>query len=950
MAIHPILRKQYSSWNELETLIAKIESTAEKGDVFEQFAYFYFLFNARVYQIAEIYSPKVPGRDIPRALVEKLKLSKKDDGVDGVIVRTDGKVVGYQCKFRSGRVSPPSNELNNFWAEAEFADYRLVFSNAVKLPSDFTKRRNALRILIDQLHLCGSDFFLFLNNTLGGAAPTQARQIAKPWSFQKDIVASTLKGLSQVSRGKLIAACASGKTLMTLWIAGGLGSRKTLFLVPNLELVRQSVDRWVNNAEVAFKFIAVCSDKTMSLDSSDSDEIENDPLDTDIPVTTNPGELSKFLTQNSNETSVVFSTYHSTQVVADAAKTSNYEFDLIIFDEAHRTAGTKDSGLFGKALLDEYIRSKKRLFITATERVVKPWIKDKFEQNDRTLFSMDDESSYGPVLYKLPFGAAIKQKIICDYKIVLCGGYPSESASIFSENRYLTVAVGVEEQVFTAQQLLTAHLFLKSAKELGVKKIISYHSTIAEAKAFSNLLNRLDSKFVKAIYGVSLEKGAFLHVNGSMSAAERAEVFRYFESAEFGLISNVRCLTEGIDIPYVDGILFAEPKNSVIDIVQAVGRALRKPAGSVDKTAHIIIPTVMNEDGSFDDHRFETFHTVIQAMRDQDDTLAEWIDHINLGVVKGQGRRFMTTAPKFQLILPTKIDLERFTENLALRIAEVNSRPAGQAGLGAKLGKNQRGSELKRLFKSIGDYNALPFKESLVDPTLAKFKSETESKDRSDLIVNNNNVSHSERLGLIKQVSKNKFTLTGVGKLYWKSEIEFFELFKNQILLFWNDDDSQRLYPYRSSFEVLKSVGSMNYIEFLFSLYSMRPGNKKVEVDKCISIVSHIKTKYPNVMVASDAIKENLQNELNQLRGSSFSDRDVWTDRTTTFNQFRFLTNHLSLFTNLFVYDQKNRRISLIEGRAGLIETALAESAGALSSLADVDASSLWVKSWGKKC
>ena len=156
-----LLSRKYASWSDLESQIERLQDTTEKGDAFEQFCYFYFCFYSALYQISSIFTPKINGKEIPHNLRTKYKLSKKDDGVDGLFITTDGKATVYQAKFRSGRKSPPSNELNNFWAEGEYADYRLVIANATSLPADVQKRKNNLSVLVNAFDDLPADFFDF---------------------------------------------------------------------------------------------------------------------------------------------------------------------------------------------------------------------------------------------------------------------------------------------------------------------------------------------------------------------------------------------------------------------------------------------------------------------------------------------------------------------------------------------------------------------------------------------------------------------------------------------------------------------------------------------------------------------------------------------------------------------------------------------------------------------
>ncbi len=397
-------------------------------------------------------------------------------------------------------------------------------------------------------------------------------------------------------------------------------------------------------------------------------------------------------------------------------------------------------------------------------------------------------------------------------------------------------------------------------------------------------------------------------------------------------------------MPFVDGILFADPKGSMIDIVQAVGRALRKPMDGRDKISYIIIPVMAREDGSYEENEFSLLHFVIQALRDQDDTLAEWIDSVNLGLVKGKGGYSSShRESKMELLLPESIDAQAFSEALSVRIATVNAKPAGVSGLGRTLGKKQRGSEYKRVFKCMGDYNYIKYKESLVDPTVELYSTGEECLPRKNILINNNNISHSQRLGVLKKEGANEFSLTSLGKLYKQNKISFESLFINQILLYMLDEGGEVLYPYRAALEILLRCKSLNYIEFLYSVYSLRANaDEKQEIDRAVAMTEYIRQEYPNAMMTSVGNQEKVRSELNAKHEVGFSERDVWTDRTTTGNQYRFLMNHLLLFQEYLNIDLKKKTIEVKESKIPNIREMLAKGKEAMASLDYQYGEKLW--------
>lgn len=907
-----LYRKKYRSWRELELEIERIDITVVKGDAFEQFCYFYLDYFKSLYQISDIYSNKIAGHEIPREVIAKLNMNPSiDDGVDGVYVMYDGKYTAYQAKFRSMHRSPTSNELNNFWSEAEYADQRMVIANCMSLPNDVERRSNAVFVLGHMFDQLTTEFFEFLYESALAAHEKRngnfVREKYKPRDYQKDVISECVNGFKKNNRGKIIAACAAGKTLISLWVSEEMKSESVVFFTPNLALVRQTIASWTEQCNIPFVYLAVCSDDTVS-GETDAFTINSDELD--IAVTTNADDICKFLQYKTEKKKVIFSTYQSVDCIIDALrKIPGYRFDFGIYDEAHRTAGASTSGLFQKALIDSYIPVSKRLFMTATERLATPRLKQRFEQQNKILFSMDDEEKYGKVFYRLPFGKAISEGIIANYKIVIAAMTSAELYKIVQGNAYVTVSHREEEIVadVAAQNLFKGAMFSKVMLATGATKAVSYHSSIPAAKCFVELIKKLPEL---------PNKKYIAHVNGSFSAAERTEVFRDFENAPFGLITNVRCLTEGVDVPYIDAIMFADPRNSLIDIVQAVGRALRKPYGVDNKTSYIIVPILLDEKngGMDDDDAFAAMHAIIQALRDQDETLADWIDKINFAVVTGAGGNSgggFTDDDPVSVILSADIDYDKFCNNLALRISVANGRPTGTTGLGSTLGRNERGSTIVRVFKTIADYNYKALKDSLVDPTIDRFEIETEQKSRTEILINNNNISHTQRLGLIRRVNK-YYELTQLGCQYKDKEIDFNEMFTKQMLYYCVESEGHKMYPYRAALKVLSQVRTMNYFEFLYGLYSMDIAlPEKEAVDETVARIEILREAYPNIMATSMGNQETVRTMLNDIMEIEYSERDVWTDRTTTGNQYRFFLNHISLLTDCFIINFRKKIIEV---------------------------------------
>jgi len=930
MTISNVLKIRYQSWNELEKQIESLSTTTERGEVFEQFVFAFLKIKSDLYQIKEVYRSK----EIPIEIREKYSIEAKDSGIDGIFILSDGKCCAYQVKFRTGRSIPSYAELSKFWVEAKHTDYNYTIANCYYVTKLASKNDKHLSILVEELDKLDPIFF---NNLYEFVNNSKVKKIlAKPERFQEKMVSDCVTGLKKADRGKLLAACGTGKTLTSLWISQGIDAKSVLFLAPSLALIKQTLESWANNTENPFKYICVCSDRSVS-ENIDEGDIEIG--DFNYPVTTNSQEIVNFLSNTNRGQSIVFATYQSLKVISDSLNVMpNYSFDLTIFDEAHRTAGSKTSQLFSLALHDEFVKSKKRLFMTATERLIKPWILKKAAEYDRVVFSMDDELVYGKVLHQFNFGDAIKQGVISDYRIVVAGVKESEARELISSNNWIVnKSSDATERFSSSQNIFRQILLLKSMQEFPIKKVITFHSTVKSAKEFIDGLNstEIDIKTVYKTLWPELKKEDlyFDHISGEMSSGLRKQKLDLFSSKQYGIISNARCLTEGVDVPAIDSVYFVNPKSSLIDIIQACGRALRIPRtelGKTNKIAYFIVPIIIpegNQSEVINKLDFEMLYSIIQSLRDQDQRLTEWVDELNLAATKGRVSTFnkgMVSPVEFKL--PKEFDVDKFKENVYLKIAEVNGDPNTYSYKTKQYGRKERKSNFKRIFKTLGDYSIESYKNNLVDPTISKFNKLDSVMKSSDLIINNNNISHTQRLGLISKRNKD-FSLTPMGQKYKIGEIEFKDLFRQQMLKYFSTEDGSSikriLFPYRSCLKILLNTKRVSYIEFVFNLYTLVDSSQKSILD-AIEGINYLRTNYPNIEITNTANRESLLNELNEYFGTNYSETDIWEKKTTVNNQFIYFRNHLSMFDECVEVNQNS--ISLIATKEGVLRQLLDEN------------------------
>jgi superfamily II DNA or RNA helicase len=911
------------SWQQFESKLESLSSSKAKGDLFELFVNFYFQYFRRLYDIEKLYCPIADGKPFPQEINEALKLESKDHGVDGVFITTKGALVAWQAKFRTKRNSLTATELGTFWSEAEYANFRLVISNTNKLPTVAGKKKGHLSVLVDRFEHLGIEFFEQLSLFYQAEKEIErARKTPRP--YQEEILEQIREGLTKNNRGKVIAACGIGKTLISLWAVEEQKSKTVVFLAPSLQLVRQTLEEWAMESTEEFNYLCVCSDQ--SVDSEvDLNNIELDEID--VPVTTEPARVREFLAaaKIDNRKRFVFATYQSAAVIGHAVEglAPEFHFDFAVFDEAHRTAGIGSGKSMSIALEDAVIPASKKLFLTATERLLRPRLELAAEASGVSAFSMNNETVYGPVFCRLTFGEAIEKGIIADYRIVFAGLTDTQLASTTKDNRYIVDIDDDEQRAEAIQNLFKRQILLKVFADLGLSKVITFHANIRESFEFARLL---ESDFI-----AEGSKTYVSHINGAMSAQARAQVIREFETSESGVISNVRCLTEGIDIPLIDGVFFADPKGSMIDIVQAVGRALRQPYGSQGKISYIVIPVLLEgqSDNLLAGRGFESLFNLLQALRDQDHQLSDWIDSINRGAVTGRKHKAPDLG-KIEIKLPQQIDIDSFADALALRIADVTRDPVGTIGIGSQLGKTQRRGSITRVFKTLMDYTPEKCEGSLVKPTFDKISNVDDQYATTALKVNNNNVSHCRRLGLIRKVDSSFFyVLTKLGKDYSDENINFYTLFKNQMLVYSQQTNEGKLYPYRTAFEFLKALESVNYIEFLYSLYSIGfDDDGNVNLPLAVSVAKDIRNRYPRILLTSESNKHVILKELNERYSAEFTFNNVWTDRTTAGNQYRYLVRHLELFGDLF--QLRNNVLCLRESGSEEVNELLSASAAYL--------------------
>ncbi len=635
------------TFNELERRISKLPEH-ERGDAFEVFAEAYFA-TQKLSQAAEVW----PEKAIPSSLRNSLGLTSRDMGVDGLIRTKEDHYHAYQVKFRSHRASLKWEELSTFMGLSDRVKERVLFTNSTELPALMQDRTDFYAIKGNDLDSLDSNDFQCIEDWLNSGVFVFKRK--DPLPHQEDALASILSTFSHTDRTTAVMACGTGKTLVSLWTAERIGGNAILVLLPSLSLVRQMLHVWIKETSLEdYSFLCVCSDQSVT---KGIDEIVLHQSDLNFPVTTDCESVKKFLNGRSKH-KLVFSTYHSSRVVAEGLP-KGFSFDFGVFDEAHKTAG-REGTHFSFALNNDNISIKKRLFLTATPRHYDVNKRNK-EGEPQLVYSMDDQEVYGAISYKLSFAAAAAMGIICNYKIIIS----VVTEEMITRERLKRGEIVVNGDVVKANQIARALAMKNAIEKYGVKRIFTFHSSVKAAKSFTSPSGE----------GVAVHLDGFttFHVNGEMPTNRRESIMREFEDAPKAIMSNARCLTEGVDVPAVDMVAFMSPKKSRVDIVQAVGRAMRKPHGSGKEYGYIFLPIFLeiakeeSVETALENTQFQDVWDVLEAMQEQDECLAEIIRQMREELGRKKGFDDSLLRERLELIGPG-LELENLRNAITTKL------------------------------------------------------------------------------------------------------------------------------------------------------------------------------------------------------------------------------------------------------------------------------------------
>ena len=631
----------------LDHIRASADSEAHKGRLFERLMKAYF-------SLDPIYGERFPKVWLwSEWAATRPDFDGADTGIDLVAEERDGGHCAIQCKCHAPGTRIGKPDLDSFVAASAREPFtaRIVVDTGDGWGPNAVKTVSAVRPACTVLRFGDLASRPFDWPDLVRGKPEDLTLRSEPFSLrphQQAAFDDVAKGFADHDRGKLIMACGSGKTFTALRIAetqAGVGGR-VLYLVPSISLLAQSMREWATQRALPHCYLGICSDTRAGRNDEDASLQE-----LEIPVTTDAQAISQAL-RHKHETAmtVVFCTYHSLPIVEQAQTGGAPPFDLILCDEAHRTTGVErpgdDTSPFRLVHDGQRIRAAKRLYMTATPRLYTEGAKSKAASHDVEVFSMDDPASYGPEFHRLPFSRAVEQGLLSDYKVVVLA--MSERHVDAALQAHLAVAGG-EINITDAAKIVGCWRALQNPENRPgaggaqpvrpLTRAIAFTNTIAASKRLhahwgdivGHAIDQLPPEERAAAFRCSTE-----HVDGQHHALDRKARIEWLKGAEAGtcrILSNARCLSEGIDVPALDAVLFMSPKSSQVDIVQAVGRAMRRAEGK--EYGYIVLPIAVPAGVSAaavldDNERFAAVWSVLRALRSHDDRFDAEINKIDL--------------------------------------------------------------------------------------------------------------------------------------------------------------------------------------------------------------------------------------------------------------------------------------------------------------------------------
>lgn len=636
-----------STFDEFDNVL-KPMNNEDKGNLFELFYKLYFtLIPVYKNKFKKIYLYK----EIPIEISKKIGLPAKDKGIDGLVITTDDKYYAVQVKFRENKKTIAFGSLSTFPALA-FGSYchhlngGILFTNCYDV-CDELKCNKYLNVTYSCFNKCDMDFWNSVRVYITNHKKISYK-LMKPLSYQKPIIDAIEEYYKSNDYGILYLPCGTGKTFLGYWISTHILKCKKIFIiVPSLYLLSDTYETWAKQLYGSdFKYLLIGSEMDFK-----------DDMDIEYEITTNINDIEKQLKYNKKI--LVISTYRSSELLKNACKKLKYEFDIGIFDEAHRTTGTDDKNY--SSILKYKNISHKRLFMTATEKTFKYDITGEDTNHNNHIFSMDDENNYGKIIYNYSLRQAIENDQLVDYKII-APFVVSQNFGKMIENNNI-VQIGNLQCDMEILDLAT--MIIKSIKDFSIKHLLIFANKNKKAKQIMDVIEKL------------LDDDGVTHckyLNGNDSMNKRKYEVSLFEKSKIGIISSSRIFGEGVNIPICDAVCFADNKCSTIDIIQYVGRCLRKCNSIPNKISHVLIPFVLDRtpENFFDSDNpsFYKLRKILKSLGTTDNLVSENF------IIKNYSKHSLETnndETTTQIInVGTNIDLNQFIKSVTTKLFDRN--------------------------------------------------------------------------------------------------------------------------------------------------------------------------------------------------------------------------------------------------------------------------------------
>ncbi len=640
----------------LEEFRAEAQSNRDLGDRFERLI-------CRYLELDPLYADRFSNVWMWNEWPQKGKVG--DVGIDLVAQeRATGEFCAIQCKFYDPSHTLAKEDIDSFFT----ASGKSLFTSCMIVSTTDKWGKNAedalanqskpvTRLRVQDLDASPVDWSLF-SLTRPQDLNLRARKTLRP--HQQTALKKVSDGFDEADRGKLIMACGTGKTFTALKIAEHLApTGNILFLVPSLSLLSQSLREWTAEATGALHSLAVCSDSNIGKKVTNDDTAEITTYDLAFPATTSVRQIilqyegiTATAKANGKEgMTVVFSTYQSIQAVADAQKKGLPEFDLIICDEAHRTTGVtlsgEDESHFVKIHDAAYIKGKRRLYMTATPRIYSDDTKTRAKEADAELCSMDDPAVFGEEFHRLGFGEAVGAGLLSDYQVLVLAvdekyvstAFQRQIADANNELKLDDVVkiTGCWNGLAKRLEKNTAQATDFQGDTAPMRRAVAFSRSIKDSKAFAQQFAQIIAAYREQHPDEDPLQCDLDHVDGTYHALRRNALLDWLKDEvpenSCRILSNARCLSEGVDVPALDAVLFLNPRNSIVDVVQSVGRVMRKAEGK--KYGYIILPIgipadMPPEEALKDNQKYKVVWQVLQALRAHDDRFNATVNQIEL--------------------------------------------------------------------------------------------------------------------------------------------------------------------------------------------------------------------------------------------------------------------------------------------------------------------------------